>query len=227
MPALFDTYSKSYSLERMTDDRPVLVPHDNRESINQASAISHRDLQLTNVIKPLVGSIFEIGCDAGHLLALAEYNGISSFGIDIDRQSVRRCVKNGINAAYGDMQLLIDPRFSDYYYSCIRQRAACCDLIAFLNFSHVEWEGENGQISKDLLFKYAARNFKYVLCSAYDADVSLLESRYSMKLVHNFSNWRRKFNRVDNIAVQYSEKLSICYLETYLCLQKLFVTLGN
>jgi len=221
MPALFDTYSSEYKLERLDDGRPILVPKDTPEAYNKVAAIVNRDYQIAHYLRSHISSMFEIGCDAGHLLALAEYSGIYSMGIEIDTSAVKACVSQGINCSYADMTVLSCGEPLNPYYSAIQRAARKCELVAFLNFSHVEWPGEASKY-KNQLFMYARENFRYILCSAYDDDVSSLESRYDMSLVHSFSNWRHTFNRRDNLRVQYEEKIYTCCLETYTNLQKIF-----
>lgn len=221
MPALFDTYSSDYSLVRVANGRPILIPSSNQEAINKTCAIVHRDLQIINFLRTKVKSIFEIGCDAGHLIGLSEYYGIVSFGVDIDKTAIKSCLSNGINASYADMTILIDPSSRSPYYERLHNLAIQHELIAFLNFSHVDWHKES--VHKRRLFSYATNNFKYILCSMYDNQVQQFEQIYGTRLLHSFSNWRTQFNREDNISVQYQNKFSTCCLETYVNLQKLFI----
>jgi len=223
MPALFSTYSSDYQLVRLSDNRPILLPSQTVEAINKTMAIVHRDLQVVSFLSKRFGSVFEIGCDAGHLVAMCEYAGMKSFGIDIDKEAVKGCLKNGINAAFADMTLLTDPVFNHPYYRELHRRAIQSQVIVFLNFSHVQWQEKDGESLKEQLFGYAAKYFKYILCSLYDEDVLSYEKKYGLKLIHSFSSWRRQFNRADNLAIQYNEKVSTCCLETYINLQKLFV----
>lgn len=222
-PALFDTYSNDYKLARMTDGRPVLIPSNSSEQINKTYSITHRDTQIITYLSTRVNSIFEVRCDGGHLLALSQYYGMNSFGIDIDKRVVKECVRNGINCAYGDMTILTDTSLArNHYLNQIHEQAIKNQLIAFLNFTHVPWEG-NKHIYKHQLFNYASSNFRYILCSLYDNEVEKLEKQYPISLIHSFSNWKNQFNRPDNLNIQYNNKLTTCCLETYLNLQKLFI----
>ena len=170
-PALFDTYSNDYKLARMTDGRPVLIPSNSSEQINKTYSITHRDTQIITYLSTRVNSIFEVGCDGGHLLALSQYYGMNSFGIDIDKRVAKECVRNGINCAYGDMTILTDTSLArNHYLNQIHEQAIKNQLNAFLNFTHVPWEG-NKHIYKHQLFNYASANFRYILCSLYDNEV--------------------------------------------------------
>jgi hypothetical protein len=222
MPSLFDTYSSDYTLISRAGSAPYLLPAPDQEAINKTFAIANRDWQIIRYLRNRVKGIFEIGCDAGHLIALAEFNQIAAFGIDICRDVVKRSVASGLPCSFGDMEILTQPLKRDNYHDLLHLRATkVADCIAFLNFSHVSWQNEN---SRSNLFKYAAANFSYILCSAYDDDIKRLELEYGLELVHSFSNWKDSFCRGDNLKVQYELKGYTCCLETYINLQKLFKT---
>ena len=109
MARIFGQYSPCYDFLRTKNGYPCLVPRSDEAAISRTLAIVHRDTQIINYLAQVkeIKGIFELGCDAGHLLALAEWQGIHATGIDIDIDIVKKNISNGFNSMILLKQLLM------------------------------------------------------------------------------------------------------------------------
>lgn len=230
MAQIFGQYSPAFDFVRAKNGYPFLCPKSDPTSISRTLAIVHRDTQIISFLakRNYIKGIFELGCDAGHLLALAEWHGIYAIGMDIDTGIVKTNVSNGISCYRGDLQeLIMHNQSASYYKELLATVKKRCNLIAFQNFTHVTHDVDytnhsTGEKNRHELFSWSSKHFEYILCSLYDDDIEDFEGRYGLKLVHNFSNAKAKFTKSENMITQYASKKRECCLETYINLQKLF-----